>query len=191
MRTPEEIAKAEQEGRKVEVRLPFGADWYDFRTGERFVGGTKLEGEYPIDTFPLFVKAGSILPLGPDVPYATEKTDKPTELRVYPGADATFTLYADDNETYAYEKGAYEKIPLVWNDAAKTLTIGVREGTYPGQETTRTFTVVCGKTEKTVRYDGTRQVVALSSAASNRSRRRLGNAIRQYEVAISFHPRGW
>ena len=179
MRTPEEIAKAEQESRKVEVRLPFGADWYDFRTGERFVGGTKLEGEYPIDTFPLFVKAGSILPLGPDVQYATEKTDKPTELRVYPGADATFTLYADDNETYAYEKGAYEKIPLVWNDAAKTLTIGAREGTYPGQETTRTFTVVCGKTEKTVRYDGTRQVVALSSAASSRSGRRLDNAIRQ------------
>ena len=83
-----------------------------------------------------------MLPLGPDVQYATEKTEKPTELRVYPGADASFTLYFDDNETYAYEKGAFEKIPLSWNDAKRTLTIGACEGSFPGMPKMRRFRVV-------------------------------------------------
>ena len=142
LRTPEEVAKAESASRQIEVSLPVGADWYDFRTGEKFAGGTKLQREYPIDRFPLFVKAGSVLPLGPDVQYATEKTEKPTELRVYPGADASFTLYFDDNETYAYEKGAFEKIPLSWNDAKRTLTIGACEGSFPGMPKMRRFRVV-------------------------------------------------
>ena len=154
IRTPEEVAKLEQESRKIEVSLPVGADWYDFRTGEKFAGGTKLQREYPIDSFPLFVKAGSVLPLGPDVQYATEKTDKPIELRVYPGADASFTLYCDDNETYAYEKGAFEKIPLKWDDAEKTLTIGARAGSFPGMRKTIEFRFVCGDAAKTIHYDG-------------------------------------
>ena len=153
------MATAEPENRQVEVRLPVGADWYDFRTGERFAGGTTFKREYPIDSFPLFVKAGSILPLGPDVTYATEKTDEPTELRVYPGADAHFTLYADDNETYAYERGEFEKIPLAWDDAAKTLTIGAREGDYPGCEKVRQFRVSCQGVSRLVRYDGTAQTI--------------------------------
>ena len=163
MRTPEEVAKAENESRKLEVSLPVGADWYDFRTGEKFVGGSKLQREYPIDSFPLFVKAGSILPLGPDVQYATEKTDKPTELRVYPGADASFTLYSDDNETYAYEKGAFEKIPLKWDDAKKRLTIGPREGSFPGMPKEREFVVVCEGVSKTVHYVGCTCIISFKT----------------------------
>ena len=101
----------------------------------------------------------AILPLGPDVSYAKEKTDRPTELRIYPGADAAFTLYADDNETYAYERGEFEKIPLAWDDAAKTLTIGAREGDYPGCEKVRQFRFSCQGVSRLVRYDGTAQTI--------------------------------
>ena len=115
------------------------------------------------DSFPLFVKAGSILPLGPDVQYATEKTGKPTELRVYPGADAAFTLYSDDNETYAYEKGAFEKIPLKWDDAKKRLTIGPREGSFPGMTKEREFVVVCEGVSKTVHYVGCTCIISFKT----------------------------
>ncbi len=154
MRTPDELAKADRSLRNIEVTLPVGAAWYDFRTGERFEGGTKLVREYKIDSFPLFVKAGSILPLGPDVQYATEETGKPVELRIYPGADATFTLYDDDCETYAYEKGEFAKIPLEWDDSSRTLTIGARKGAYPGMPQNREFTVTAGGAAKRVRYSG-------------------------------------
>ena len=112
-----------------------------------------MRREYPIDSFPLFVKAGSVLPLGPDVQYATEKTGKPTELRDYPGADASFTLYDD-------EKGAFEKIPLKWDDAKKTLTIGAREGSFPGMAKEREFVVVCDGASKKVRYIGNLCIVS-------------------------------
>src|SRR5450631_3471930 len=92
---------------------------------------------------PLYVRAGSILPMGPELQYSNEKPADPIELRVYPGADADFTLYEDD--TYHYENGGSATIPLHWNDKARRLTIGVRSGNFPGMLTGRTFKVILVK----------------------------------------------
>jgi alpha-D-xyloside xylohydrolase len=121
--------------------LPAGASWYDFWTNERFVGGQTVTMHCPIDRFPVYVRAGSIVPMGPSVHYAAEQPAAPYTLRIYPGADAQFTLYEDDNETYAYERGERATIDLVWNDAAKTLRIARRAGSFPGLVATRTFLV--------------------------------------------------
>ena len=86
----------------------------------------------PLERLPLYVRAGSIVPLGPDQEWSTEKPADPIELRVYPGADGDFTIYEDENDTYNYEKGAYATTPLHWNDASHTLTIGDRKGEFPG-----------------------------------------------------------
>lgn len=98
--------------------------------------------DVPLDVFPLYVRAGAIVPMGPVVQYATERPDAPYEIRVYPGADGKFTVYEDDNETYDYEKGRYATYDLVWNDAAKSLTVGARKGTYPGLVKTRKLNIV-------------------------------------------------
>jgi alpha-glucosidase (family GH31 glycosyl hydrolase) len=124
------------------VYLPAGVDWYDFWTGRRLAGGQTVEAAAPIDTLPLYVKAGSILPLGPVVQYAEEQPGAPLELRVYRGAHGAFTLYEDDGNTYDYEKGAYTEIPITWHEAAKTLTIGARRGSFPGMVADREFRVV-------------------------------------------------
>ena len=96
----------------------------------------------PLDVFPLYVRAGAIVPMAPVVQYATERPDAPYEIRVYPGADGKFTVYEDDNETYDYEKGRYATYDLTWNDAAKSLTIGARKGAYPGLVKTRKLDIV-------------------------------------------------
>jgi len=116
--------------------------WYSFFAGTRLPGGSVSEVDAPIDTMPLFVKAGSILPLGPALLYSDEKAQDPVEIRVYPGADADFTLYEDDGTTYAYEKGAFSRIPMHWDDASGTLTIGERTGSFPGMPAARHFNVL-------------------------------------------------
>ncbi len=122
--------------------LPAGADWYDFQTGERFTGGQTVTKHCPLDTFPVYVRAGSIVPMSPEgLQYATERPDAPYELRIYPGADATFTLYEDDNETYAYEQGQRATYDLVWDDATRTLRIGARQGSFPGMVAERTLVI--------------------------------------------------
>jgi alpha-D-xyloside xylohydrolase len=118
------------------------AQWFDFWTGKMVEGGRALDAPATIDRLPLHVRAGSILPMGPDVEYAAEKPADPLELRVYRGANAAFTLYEDENDTYNYEKGAYATIPMAWDDGAKTLTIGERKGSFPGMLASRTFRVV-------------------------------------------------
>jgi alpha-D-xyloside xylohydrolase len=123
------------------VYLPIGTDWYQFWTGKRYSGGQTLQPPAPIDEMPLFVRAGSIVPMGPSIQYATESAD-PIELRVYPGADGRFALYEDEGDGYAYEKGAFAVIPIEWNDAQQTLTIGARRGSFPGMLDRRTFQVV-------------------------------------------------
>jgi alpha-D-xyloside xylohydrolase len=96
----------------------------------------------PIDKLPLFVRAGSILPLGPQKEWSTEKKEDPIELRIYRGGDGDFTLYEDENDGYNYEKGIYATIPFHWDDAKQTLTIGERKGTFPGMLTERRVQVV-------------------------------------------------
>ena len=122
--------------------LPKGAAWYDFWTNQRYDGGQIVTGHYTLNTMPLYVRAGSIVPMGPVVQYATEKLDAPYEIRIYPGDNAKFTLYEDDNETYNYEKGQYATYGLSWNDAARMLTIGKRKGNFPGMTEKRTLRVV-------------------------------------------------
>ena len=122
--------------------LPAGAGWSDFWTGERHAGGTTVTKHCPLGTFPLYVRAGSIVPMGPaDLQYATERLDAPYEIRIYPGADATFTVYEDDNETYAYERGERATYELKWDDAARTLHIGARQGSFPGLVAERELTL--------------------------------------------------
>jgi len=126
----------------METYLPAGAGWFDFQTNERFAGGQTVQKHCPLDTLPVYVRAGSIVPMGPAVHYATERPDAPYEIRLYPGADATFTLYEDDNETYAYEKGQRATYDLVWHDATRTLDIGARQGSFPGMVAQRKLTIV-------------------------------------------------
>jgi alpha-D-xyloside xylohydrolase len=135
--------------------LPKGAQWYDFWTGQRYQGGKDVTLETSFDRVPMFVRAGSILPLGPEMQYVGEKTWENLEVRVYPGADGSFTLYEDEGDSYNYEKGAYSTITFKWNDKTRTLTIGQRQGEYPGMLKARQFTVVLpdGK-QQTVNYDG-------------------------------------
>ena len=105
-------------------------------------GGSTLSPETPLDRIPLYVRAGSILPMGPEIEYADQDPGAPIELRVYRGADGAYSLYEDEGNNYDYEKGAFAHIPITWNEAARTLTIGAREGKYPGMPSSRSFHIV-------------------------------------------------
>lgn len=132
---------APQETNKT-VYLPSGTRWINFWTGENFGGGNSVETAAPLEQIPLFVRAGSILPIGPLVQYAGEKPADPLELRIYRGANGSFTLYEDEGDNYNYEHGAYSTIQCVWDDAKQALTIGNRSGKFPGMLNERTFRVV-------------------------------------------------
>ncbi|PWG81366.1 glycosyl hydrolase family 31 [Pararcticibacter amylolyticus] len=124
------------------VYLPGGNDWYDFWTGSRLKGGQTVKANTPADQIPLFVKAGSILPLGKVTQYATVKAMDSLEIRVYRGANGKFTLYADEGDNYNYEKGKYRLIPFTWNEQKNTLTIDAMKGDYPGAPGRYVFDVV-------------------------------------------------
>jgi len=138
-----------------EVYLPKGTDWYDFWTNEKFSGGQKINKPSPLDVMPLYIKAGSIIPIGPDVQYAEEKKWDNLELKVYTGANGLFILYEDEFDNYNYEKGAFTEISVTWNNSSRILTIGARKGSYPGMLENRMFTVTLQDgTAKTVQYNG-------------------------------------
>ena len=124
------------------VYLPGTGTWYDFWAGSTQTGGQTVMADAPIDHLPLYVPAGSIVPMGPIMQYSTATPCDPIEIRVYQGADGAFTLYEDENDNYDYETGMYATIPLTWHDSTKTLSIGARSGTFPGMLTSRTFDVV-------------------------------------------------
>jgi alpha-D-xyloside xylohydrolase len=123
------------------VYLPAGG-WYDFWSGAAVAGGQTLEAPAPLDAIPVYVRAGSIVPFGPELMYTGERPADPIVLYVYTGADASFTLYEDDGLTYGYERGELSRIAITWSDATRTLTLGAREGSFPGMLTERTFEVV-------------------------------------------------
>ena len=145
--------------------LPRGK-WYNFWTGDAREGGRFIDASAPLQEMPIFVKSGTILPMGPVVEYAG-RTPGPIELRIYRGTDADFALYEDDGKTYDYEKGSYATIPIHWNDSDDTLFIGDRQG-FPGPDSRHTFRIVLvrkgyGTGEETAResapkvgYDGRR-----------------------------------
>jgi len=124
------------------VYLPQSKGWYDFWTGKFYKGGQSVQKLSPIDIMPLYVKAGSIVPMGPFLQYAAEKPADPIELRIYRGADGNFELYEDENDNYNYEKGSYATITIKWKDSEKTLTIGKREGSFEGMISKRTFKII-------------------------------------------------
>jgi len=172
-KTPEIFAKekiVEKRDQTRQVYLPSNNKWFDFWTGNVLNGGQSITSDAPIEKIPLFVKAGSIIPMGPFIQYATEKTD-PMEIRIYTGADGTFTIYEDENDNYNYEKGAYSNITLNWNDAKRQLTIGKRSGTFPGMPKGHVFNLVLvdknkgtgieitAAPDKTVQYFGEEQVI--------------------------------
>ena len=154
-----------------ELVLPAGTTWFDFWTGKKSEGGHEVTADAPIGRIPLSVRAGSILPMGPEIEYARQATD-PIELRIYTGAYGAFTLYEDEGDSYRYEQGVHATIALAWNDAKRTLTIGKREGSYKGMPESHTFHVVLvreghgvgeavtAKPDKVVKYGGTQEEVA-------------------------------
>lgn len=155
-----------------QVYLPEGTAWWDFWTNEKQQGGRTVNRAVTKDILPLYIKAGSILPFGPKVQYSTEKNWDNLEIRVYPGADGTFTLYEDENDNYNYEDGAYATITFRWDDAARRLTIENREGSFPGMLQNRKFKVILAGPEsgagdqpmkggKTVNYTGKKTSVKL------------------------------
>jgi alpha-D-xyloside xylohydrolase len=124
------------------VYLPDSPLWYDFWTGASMKGGQEIEADAPLNRMPLFVRAGSILPLGPEIEYATQSPGGPIELRVYRGANGSFDLYEDSGDSYDYQKGEHSIIPIRWDEAAHRLTIGARVGTFQGMIDQRQFHVV-------------------------------------------------
>ena len=175
-KTPETFAAEKTTVVKEKTRvvyLPAGHMWYDFWTGKTIQGGQRMKSDAPIDKIPLFVRAGSVIPMGPFIQYTTEKPADPLELRVYAGADGSFILYEDENDNYNYEKGIYSTIAFTWDDARKELTVGDRKGEFPGMLKNRTLIIIrvkeqqgtgigiTGKPDKVMQYDGKKQVVVL------------------------------
>ncbi|WP_419699655.1 TIM-barrel domain-containing protein [Mucilaginibacter sp. NFX135] len=166
-------ADADKKAKARQVYLPAASKWYDFWTGELLDGGQTISAAAPIDILPLYVKAGSIIPMGPHMEYATEKPANNIELRIYPGADGSFKFYEDENDNYNYEKGQYATFNLNWNDKTRKLTISDTKGKFPGMLKSRTFNIVMvkgnhganvevtGKADKVVKYAGKALVVSL------------------------------
>jgi alpha-D-xyloside xylohydrolase len=160
--TEESAGKVDFGVRKsVTKYLPKGADWYNFWTEEFYKGGRQVIIETQFDEGPMFVKAGTILPLAPVMQYAEESKWDNLDIIVYPGADATFTLYEDEGDNYNYEKGVYSTIEFRWNDKNKQLIIDDVKGEYPGMLTKRKFNVriVGNKEVKEVEYTGKKIVM--------------------------------
>jgi len=164
--------KGAQKAKTRPVYLP-KAGWFDFWTGQNIAGGKNITAESPIDILPLYIKAGSIVPMGPEEEYATQKTSGPMELRIYPGADGKFTIYEDENDNYNYEKGKYALFTITWNDKLHQLNIGEAKGTYAGMPKHRTINIVLvgpghgiggsvtEKADKTINYNGQQVTVKI------------------------------
>jgi alpha-D-xyloside xylohydrolase len=158
------------------VYLPESTTWYDFWTGESYTGGQTIDAAAPIDIIPLYVRAGSIIPMGPFLQYSTEKEADTIELRVYPGANGQFTMYEDENDNYNYEKGKYAEITVTWDEEGKQLTIGDRKGSYDDLSHDKTFHIVWVRKQygyginppfrcdTTVHYNGSQLVVPYREA---------------------------
>jgi alpha-D-xyloside xylohydrolase len=155
------------------VYLPKGSKWFNFWTGETTDGGQTITAEVPIETMPVYVKAGSIVPMGPNVEYATQNPGGAIELRIYPGANGEFNFYEDENDNYNYEKGKSATFSIKWNDKSHLLTISNRKGNFTGMVKKRMFNIVLvkkdhgvnadisSKADRTIIYNGEEKVVKL------------------------------
>lgn len=150
------------------VYLPKGATWIDYWSDQKNEGGQWLDydlskqstsNSLPLTggqgwVFPLFVRAGSIIPTTEVAEYTAAQIGKPVTINIYPGNNAEFTLYEDEGDNYNYEKGAYTLIPMTWDEAKHILTIGSRTGSFPGMQASRTFIVKTPTSTKSVKYKG-------------------------------------
>ena len=129
------------EARSREVHLPAGV-WYDFWSGAAVEGGRAIDAPAPYDATPVHVRSGAIVPFGPELQWTDEKAADPLTVFVYTGANGSFTLYEDDGTSYAYETGAFARVPMTWDESKRTFTIGARRGKYPSMLASRTVQVV-------------------------------------------------
>jgi alpha-D-xyloside xylohydrolase len=154
------------------VYLPCGSDWYDFWTGDRYAGGQTIIADAPLEIMPLYVRSGSIVPIGPAIQFTGEVPDAPIELWLYPGQDGAFTLYEDEGDNYNYEQGSFAMIHISWNDSTRQLTVDPRQGSYPGMQVLKVFRIVVANERPfdlladvaqahEIFYDGKRLVVEL------------------------------
>jgi len=158
--------------RKRSVYFPAGTDWYDFYNGKQIKGGQRITVDAPYVHIPLFVPAGTILPMGPDMQYCDQVQPDTLTIYIYQGRDGQFTLYEDEEDNYNYERVMYATIPFLYDEVKKTLTIGWRKGNYPGMLLRRTFCIVVvnankpygvdtNEVNKVVTYNGRKMKVKL------------------------------
>jgi alpha-D-xyloside xylohydrolase len=159
--------------RARDVYLPAGTGWYDFYSGRMETGGKTIRAAAPYERMPLFVRAGSIVPMGPEIQHTGDRPGAPVTLHVYTGADGSFSLYEDDGVSRQYLNGAFARVPIGYDERTGTLTIGAREGSFPGMAANRVFNIrwmtpkrprtleLDGKADATVTYTGAQQTVKL------------------------------
>ena len=154
------------------IYLPGSNGWFNFWTGQGYQGGRTVKTAVHKDRIPLFVKAGSVIPLGKLVQFTNQLPADTIEVRIYKGADGTFDLYEDEGDNYNYEKGNYTVIPFAWNDKSQTLTISKRQGSYPGSINNRVFQIVLvsesngtgiesSNVKKQISYNGNKVMIRL------------------------------
>ena len=155
------------------VYLPAGADWYDFWTGQKYSGGQTIQADAPISRLPLYVRSGSILPMGPVRQHVNDVPESPVELHIYPGQDGSFELYEDEGDQYNYEDGAFSVIEIHWQETERQLTLGARKGQYAGMPEQRVVEIVLHDvgslqhgtslegSKRKVHYDGQQFVIKL------------------------------
>ncbi|MBQ5540683.1 MAG: DUF5110 domain-containing protein, partial [Bacteroidales bacterium] len=158
-KTPSDFEKEQQKAEKPKTRdvyLPKGFKWYDFFSGAVYDGGQTVTVDAPIEKMPLFIRQGSVLPLGEVGQYADEKANGDLEIRVYEGSDGDFTLYEDEGDNLNYQNGKFSVIKFSYSEAQKVLKISKREGGFSGMPSERIFKITTqnGKTVKTVKYSG-------------------------------------
>jgi alpha-D-xyloside xylohydrolase len=165
--------KLQDIAKERKVYLPSGYDWYDFWTGIKYNGGQDVAAPAPIEKMPLFVKAGSIIPMGPFIQHTGETNDESWELRIYGGADGAFDIYEDSGDGYEYEKGEFAWTSITWNDNHNVLEFDEREGSFTGMAVARNFKVVkvsaghgtgiqyTEKYDTLVKYDGGHAAIPL------------------------------
>jgi alpha-D-xyloside xylohydrolase len=155
----------EYKARTRKVYLPAGTHWYDFYTGKDFSGGQTIAAAAPYERMPLFVRAGSIVPTGPEIQHTGNSSNAPVTLNVYTGADGSFSLYEDDGVSRKYLNGEYSRIPLRWNDRTKTLRIGAREGRgYAGMAGSREIRIRWIKPGRPLDFDRADRTLTYSGA---------------------------
>ena len=143
----------EQGATSRKIYLPHGA-WFDFWTGERVQGGAEISREVDLETTPLYVRAGAILPLGPAKQYVEHKVDEPLSISIYPGADASFLLYEDDGSSFDYRKGKWMGVQMTWHDARRVLKLSLASGSRILPPLRRNIEVKLGQNTRAAVFDG-------------------------------------